>query len=165
MTTTGQHKPVHIERLGLDDLDLLLRWRETVLRDVFELPADTDLSSLMEANRAYYEDALASGTHIAGLAYLDGQAVGCGAICLQREMPSPENPSGRNAYLMNVYTMPSERGRGVASSVVAWLIQQADDAGAEKVFLEATPAAKDMYERAGFVELPGMMHLEPSDDR
>jgi GNAT superfamily N-acetyltransferase len=145
--------------MGLDDLDLLVEWRETVIREVFEVPEGTDLSAIMRENRTYYEEALAAGTHVAGLACLDGRAVGCGGICLQREMPSPENPSGRNAYLMNVYTTPAERGHGVARAMVAWLVGQARASGAEKVFLEATPVGRPVYEGAGFRDLPDMMAL------
>lgn len=149
----------------LDDLELLLRWRESVLRDVFELPSDTDLTSLMRENRAYYQRALADGTHRACFALMDGDVVGCGGLCLQEEMPSPDNPSGHCAYLMNVYTRPESRGRGVGGAVVAWLVRQARETGACKVALEATPAGRAIYAPQGFVDMPDMMVLEQEENR
>lgn len=102
----------------------------------------------------------ARARHIACFAELDGQPVACGSICLQEELPSPDNPSGRCAYLMNMYTRPAHRGKGIAGAVVDWVVDQAKRAGAGKIYLETTPAGRGVYERAGFVDLPAMMKLE-----
>ena len=37
-----------IKDAGLDDLESLMEWRETVLRDVFSVDNETDMSTLME---------------------------------------------------------------------------------------------------------------------
>ena len=50
---------------------------------------------------------------LACFAYVGNEIVGCGGICLYQEMPSPDNPSGGCAYLMNIYTRPEFRGQGV----------------------------------------------------
>lgn len=98
--------------------------------------------------------------HIACFAELDGEPVACGSICLQEELPSPDNPSGRCAYLMNMYTRPAHRGKGIAAAMVDHVVDQAKRAGAGKIYLETTPAGRGVYERAGFVDLPDMMKLE-----
>lgn len=98
--------------------------------------------------------------HIACFAELDGVPVACGSICLQEELPSPDNPSGRCAYLMNMYTRPAHRGKGIAAAVVDWVVDQAKRAGTGKIYLETTPAGRGVYARAGFVDLPDMMKLE-----
>lgn len=82
------------------DLPTLMRWRREVIEHVFgEVPSD----ALMEANRRYYATHIADGSHIAVVAHTDGEDAGCGAICFTEELPSPDNPSGRCAYLMNIY--------------------------------------------------------------
>ncbi|MGI6535736.1 MAG: GNAT family N-acetyltransferase [Eggerthellaceae bacterium] len=138
----------------------LLDWRMEVLRCVFELPDDADLSHLRNANRAYYRQALADGTHIPCMAYLDGEPVGCGALCLQREMPSPDNPSGLDAYLMNVYTRPAARGLGAGRAICRWLVAKAHELGAGKIYLETTEAGRPLYTSLGFRDLPDMMKLQ-----
>lgn len=130
-----------------------------VLREVFSLPEDADTDALERENRAYYERELPREGHLACLAELDGQVVGCGGICLQHEMPSPDNPSGRCAYLMNVYTRPQAQRRGVGRAVVRWLVAQARQWGAHKVYLETSEAGRHLYEGEGFVDLPDMMVL------
>lgn len=79
-------------------LPTLMRWRAEVIESVFgEKPS----KRLLVANRQYYLRHIADGSHIAVVAEtVDGCGVGCGAICLTDELPSPDNPSGRCAYLM-----------------------------------------------------------------
>ena len=152
--------PVKIEFAGNLPIEELLDWRIEVLRCVFDLPADADTSGLRKANRAYYRKALADGTHIPCIAYKDGRAVGCGALCLQREMPSPDNPSGLDAYLMNIYTRPTARGMGVGRAVCSWLVEKARKLGAGKIYLETTAAGRPLYESLGFEDLSDMMKLQ-----
>lgn len=148
---------IKVERAGIADLEFLMAWRERVLRSVFELSEDADIALLMQRNRSYYEKSLADGTQRACFAFMDSQRVGCGGMCLHSEIPSPDNPSGACAYLMNIYTTPDARGQGVALTVVNWLVNQAQASGAEKIYLEATPAGRRVYEKAGFANMPHMM--------
>ena len=150
---------VTVEEVGLDRLDELLAWREAVVREVFGVAPDADLGDLMERNRAYYERELGRGGHVACVAVLDGEVVGCGGVCFQTELPSPDNPSGLDAYLMNVYTVPARRGGHVGRAVVDWLVARARERGAGKVYLESSEAGKRLYREAGFVPLEDMFHL------
>lgn len=156
---SGRGGGPELRRLGLADLDLLMSWRETVIREVFDVPGGAPLDALMAENRRYYEKHLADGSHIAVVALLDGAPVGCGAVCLYDEMPSPDNPSGRCAYLMNVYTTPGARGHGIAAATVRRLVEDARAAGAEKVYLETTDGARPMYARLGFEPMEGFLKL------
>ena len=150
---------IEIEEAGVERVDELVAWRMAVLREVFSLGEDSDVATLEAANRAYYEREIPKGGHIACFALLDGEVVGCGGVCLQREMPSPDNPNGRCAYLMNIYTRPAARGRDVGTAIVNWLVGRAEKMGAGKVYLETSKAGRRLYEKAGFADLPGMMKL------
>lgn len=151
--------PVEIVPAGLDGLDELMAWRETVLREVFALSDAADLSGLLAANEAYYRSALAQGTHVACWAKLDDVAVGCGGVCLYREMPSPDNPDGWCAYLMNIYVRPECRHRQIGRNIVRWLVGQARNRGCGKIYLETTEAGRNMYRATGFAEMNGLMIL------
>lgn len=156
---------ITIRQITADEIDTLLDWRMEVLGAVFkeefanDSKADQLMSDLRLANRVYYERALANGIHIACFAELDGKPVACGSLCLQEELPSPDNLSGKCAYIMNMYTRPEARGKGVATAVLNWIVDQAKAHGAGKIYLETTPAGRAVYERAGFVDYPAMMKL------
>ena len=141
------------------DIDLLMSFRMEVFHHVFSVPEGKPGEALYEANRAYYLAALTDHTHIACFAMLNGEAVGCGGICIQEEMPSPDNASGRNAYLMNIYTRESFRGRGIGRHTVEWLIEKARETGAEKIFLETSEAGRRLYEEIGFKPMKDYLKL------
>lgn len=140
----------------------LMHWRRIVLRNVF---GEEPSKAILLANRRYYIDHIADGTHIAIVASADGTDAGCGAICLGEELPSPDNPSGRCAYLMNIFVREEYRRRGIGGTMVRWLIDKARRNGCDKIYLETTSAGKPVYEKNGFRELPGIMKYADTDDR
>lgn len=153
---------VTVEKAGIADLELLLDWRARLLHAVFNLPDNANIAPLIRRSRSYFEDSLTDGTHIACFASIDGQRVGCGGVCLQREMPSPDNASGTCAYLMNIYTSPEARGQGVSRAVVKWLIRQAQARNAEDIPRSHT-AGRHVYEKTGFIDMPHMMVLAKTE--
>ncbi len=146
-----------IRKADSSDLAELMRWREVVLREVFSIPTGEDVTELLAANRTYYQTALETGEHIACFACVEEEIVGCGGVCLYREMPSPDNPSGKCGYLMNIYTLPAMRQRGVGKKVVQWLVLEAKRWGAEKIYLEASEQAYPLYRSLGFQDMTGYL--------
>lgn len=150
---------IEIRQAKSADIDLLVRWRMEVLREVFGIFADARANELERANREYYRQALDSGGHIACFANINGEIVGCGGVCIYDEMPSPDNESGRCAYLMNIYTRKRFRGMGVGTAIVKWLVGRARALGISKIYLETTEDAEGLYRKAGFLEMAGYMKL------
>lgn len=132
----------------------LMYWRREVIENVFGLIPS---KRLLAANRLYYRSHIADGTHIAVVAEANDAEAGCGAICLTEELPSPDNPSGRCAYLMNIYVRKEYRGQGIGRSIVRWLVEKAKESGCDKIYLETTESARPLYIGTGFKELPGIM--------
>ncbi len=153
---------IEIRQAGIDEIDTLMEWRMRVLKEVFSLAPRQVAEDLARENRAYYLRAIPEGSHRACFAILDGQIVGCGGVCFYREMPSPDNASGKCAYLMNVYTRPEYQGRGVGTQVAEWLINEAHTWGAEKIYLETSEAGRRLYKRLGFDEMRDYMKLPRS---
>ncbi len=142
-----------------DDISLLIEWRIEVLKDVFSIPKEKSTDELKAANLDYYRAALKDGSHIACLAYYDGEPVGCGGMCLYNEMPSPDNPSGKCAYLMNIYTRPGFRKKGIAKKTVGWLAARAVSGGITKIYLETSEAGRKMYRDMGFEPMRDYLQL------
>lgn len=138
----------------LTDIDELMAWRREVIATVFDVEPD---AALAEANRLYYLRHLADGTHVAYVALHDGREAGCGSICLTDELPSPDNPTGRCAYLMNIYVRRGFRKHGVAHDIVRRLVGDAMSRGCGKIYLESTDMAKPLYREIGFHPMENMM--------
>ncbi len=150
---------VTVRIAGLHELETLMEWRMRVLAEVFGAGWDAD--AIRESNEAYYREHLADATHTACLAVDEnsGDIVGCGGICYQTEMPSPDNPSGTCGYLMNIFTLPERRGEGVGRKIVEFLIGDAEARGTGKVYLESSEVAKPLYRSVGFSDLTDYMKL------
>lgn len=138
------------------DLRELARWRREVIVHVFGEAPD---ESLMEANETYYRANVASGAHVAYVAEVDGRGAGCGAVCFSEELPSPDNPSGKCAYLMNIYVREPFRSHGLGHEIVKKLIAKARERGCGKIYLETTDDGRQLYTSLGFKDMKDMMKL------
>ncbi len=138
----------------IKDIPTLMDWREEVIEHVFgHIPDET----LLMANRQFYEKHIADGTHYAIVAEYDEEQCGCGAVCFTEELPSPDNTSGRCAYLMNIYVREPFRKHGLAHKIVSRLIQEATHRGCGKIYLETTDDGRPVYQSLGFRNLPDIM--------
>ena len=133
-----------------------------VLHEVFGIPQDQPMEELEKESRRYYQEELASGGHVACFACLGDEIAGCGGVCIYQEMPSPDNPTGKCAYLMNIYTRPKYRKQGIGDAIVSWLTGQAVQKGISKIYLETSQAGRRLYQKNGFVPMQDMMKLPVS---
>lgn len=140
----------------IKDLPTLMLWRREVIGEVFGMHAD---AALCDANMRYYTTHISDGTHLAFIAGTDDADCGCGAICLTQELPSPDNKSGRCAYLMNIYVRARFRNHGIGHLIVRHLIDIARQCGCGKIYLETTDAGRSIYRSLGFTDMPDMMKL------
>lgn len=87
------------------------------------------------------------------------RVVGAGGVSFFQVMPTVHNPSGNKAYIMNMYTHPDYRRRGVALKALDLLVQEAKRRGVTAISLEATEMGRPLYEKYGFVAMPHEMEL------
>lgn len=143
-----------IELRKIKSLTTLMRWRAEVIAHVFQQVPD---SCLLEANRKYYIKHIADNTHVAYVAMYDDDEAGCGAICFADELPSPDNPTGKCAYLMNIYVREAFRRQGIGHAIVNALVKVAKTRDCGKIFLETTADGRPLYESLGFSDMHDMM--------
>lgn len=142
-----------------DDLELLVDTRITVLRAANRLDDSADMTEVRQSSRDYYRDALTDGSHVAYLVLDGDRVIGTGGVSFFRVMPTYHNPSGRKAYIMNMYTDPDYRRRGIAMHTLDLLVEEAQKRGITAISLEATAMGRELYERFGFVAMQNEMEL------
>ncbi|WFL77046.1 GNAT family N-acetyltransferase [Altererythrobacter arenosus] len=92
---------------------------------------------------------------VIAIAELDGEVVGCGAL-----VPPHHSPDDGQEWLelVKMATDPDAQGKGVASQVMTFLIDEARARGCDALWLETNDrlgAATRLYERKGFQRLEG----------
>lgn len=147
------------KKATLDDLDILTETRIEVLRATNQLSDDADMSEVKARSYEYYRKALQDGTHIAYLIFDGDKFAGAGGVSFFQVMPTYHNPSGRKAYIMNMYTKPEYRRRGIAFITLDLLVHDAREKGITAISLEATAMGRPLYEKYGFVEMWNEMEL------
>jgi GNAT superfamily N-acetyltransferase len=98
----------------------------------------------------YFQATLATGEFQAWLATANGQIVGTSGLVYMSRPPSYNNLSGRDAYIMNMYTLPAWRGRGIGTALFQQVLDEIRTSGSGKVLLHATEQGRALYEKFGF---------------
>lgn len=143
-----------------------MRFRKAVTTDIPQLInfrkillSHEDNSSMDEIFRIYFDSSLSDNSLVVWVADDDGVVVSTVCFCLCRFAPRFDNPSGRVAYMTNVYTLPNYRRRGIVSKLVSEAVDDLKTQGIGKVLLHSSDVAKPMYESLGFVEAKNYMSL------
>ena len=153
-------KRFEYKKATMKDVDELVRTRIIVLRAANKLSDDVDMSLVEKESYAYYRYALKTGEHIAYLVYDNGKFIGAGGVSFYQVMPTYHNPTGKKAYIMNMYTNPEYRRQGIAYHTLDLLIKDARKQGISQIALEATDMGRPLYERYGFVKMEDKMELK-----
>ncbi|MGN1020600.1 MAG: GNAT family N-acetyltransferase [Aristaeellaceae bacterium] len=144
---------IRCERVTEARLSAALDLREACMKEASgrdALPGD------FRARTARY---LREGDQLTLLALAGDVCAGCATLCFVRVLPTAEHPTGLRAHLMNVYTVPAFRRRGIARTLVTALIGEARQRGATEIALDATPAGRPLYRALGFRERGEAMTL------
>jgi GNAT superfamily N-acetyltransferase len=164
----GDPGGVTIRRATVEDIDELVRLRVAMMSEISSHDgAETRAEAgkgLAETNRAYLRETMPSGEFVAYVAESGGAIVATSGLRMYRMAPHSGNLLGIGAYVLNMYTVPAWRGRGLASALLERLVEHARSCGARSVSLRATDAGRPVYERFGFASDPAHMTFHIADE-
>lgn len=115
------------------------------------------LTALRKQLVDFFLKATANNTCISILAEYDSEVVGIGTVHLRDMAGNFRNPTGKWGYIMNMYTIPEFRKKGICSEVLNQLIIEARKAGTTAFELHATAEGEPVYLKGGFI-----IHNEPT---
>lgn len=145
-----------------EDLDGVVDLRMAFLRemqpDALELEDD-----VRKLTRRYVKDRLPTGEFLVWLAEEDGEIVGTGGLVFFHRPPTLSYKCEAHAYILNMYTLPEWRGRGVASVLLHHIVEYVKTTPVRRISLHASEMGRSIYERAGFKPSDGAMTLNLSD--
>ena len=110
------------------------------------------LDAMVVATGPWLESALTDGSYLGWLAEDPGQHVIAGGGVLLSSWPSrPGDSNTRRALIINVYTEPEYRQRGLARQIMSLIIQRLKEQSFLSVALHASAEGRHLYETLGFV--------------
>ncbi len=137
------------------DVDDLVQLRKRQL-------VDEGLSALCNIDSeltAYFENGLSTGAFVAWVAVDNGEIVATGGLCFYQLPPTYANPSGKVAYVTNMFTAQPYRRRGIASALLKKVLSEVRCMGYTSARLHASCDGKGLYKRFGFIETEGHMAI------
>ena len=139
-----------IREATVADIPEILRQRCAMYREMGSLD-ETLLAQMVESSTPYLQQAIPEGSLHAWLVQtMSGDSVGGGAVIVSSWLSRPHSLQPRQAFILNVYTYPQHRRRGVARSVMQTMIGWCREQGFAYVSLHASPDGKPLYAGMGF---------------
>jgi GNAT superfamily N-acetyltransferase len=152
-----------IRRATAADAATIAHQRSCMFLDMGQLAAD-EVEAVERVTHEQLEPLLASGEYLGWVVEIDGAVVAGAGVFLHRLLPRLENPDGRpEAYVLNVYTDPVFRRRGLARKLMETIRDWCAEEGLPRVSLHASNAGRPMYEQLGF-RVSNEMRLEIGSD-
>ncbi len=150
-----------IRRATVADVEVIVSHRRRMFSDM-GLGDDTAREAMAAAARTLIRASLQDGSYQGWLAEENGRVVAGGGVAIVSFQPTPVDPGPRRAWILNMYTEPDYRRRGLAMQILRAIVCWCREQGLRQVFLQASEAGRPLYERAGFRPTSEMrLNLEP----
>ena len=141
---------IEYRKATINDIEDLLKVRIDFLYNANNIRNENDEMILLLSNREFLSSSLLDGSFEQFLA-LDGtKIVATSSISYYYLPPNAMRPSGKVAYIGNMFTYPEYREQGIATTLFALSVEAARNANCKEICLDATDMGKPIYEKYGF---------------
>lgn len=135
----------------LDDTATIIHHRNAMFADMNV--GTTQSRTQMDMNfDSWLRRELSNGHYLGWLACHADTVIAGAGLWLIDNAPSPDGFAGRLPYLLNVYTEPEYRKRGLARQLVTQVIDYCREHQYPKIRLHASIYGRPLYEQLGFVD-------------
>ena len=149
-------------RATVADAGVIARHRVAMFRDMGVL-VEREAPALHAASEAYLTAALRSGEYLGWVVEAQGQVVAGGGALIRPLLPRPGcSQDSTEAYVLNVYTEPGHRRRGLARQLMRVILEWCTAQGITRVSLHASDDGRPLYVAMGFLQTNEMrLELQP----
>jgi GNAT superfamily N-acetyltransferase len=143
-------------RATVSDAAIVARHRVEMFRDMGQVPADELATTLLEESTSALAVWLADGSYVGWLARDAHQVVAGVGAHIKPQLPRITHDATRVAassvpLVVNVYTEPPWRRRGIARALMNTVLQWSTAQGFDRVVLHASETGRPLYASLGFV--------------
>lgn len=138
-----------IREATVEDIPEILRQRRGMYEDM-DYKDPQALAAMLSTSETYLHHAVAEGSFRGWLALIEGHAVAGGAILLSPWPSHPYDGQCRRATILNLYTYPEHRRKGIARRLMQIMIDWCRKQQFAVVYLHASKDGRHLYEQLGF---------------
>lgn len=147
-----------IKRLNIEDVESFLHLRLNLFCELQEIERDDDVEKLKNSTMEYYLKNIDKTLITYGVIEKD-KIVSIGSLCLFERIPYIENLSGKEGYILNIYTLPEYRKKGYGKEITKKLIEYSKDIGIKRLWLNTSNEGKKLYSKLGFKNKENEMEI------
>ncbi len=148
-----------LRRAVTADIPVLVRHRIEMFRSMVDLPG-RKAAVIAAAFRRLLRRDLPRGGYLAWVAEREGEVVAGAGVVLRPVLPRPWAPRGGvEAHVLNVFTEPEHRRRGLARRLTREVLAWARREKVAVVTLHASDMGRPVYESLGFTQTREMQVL------
>lgn len=144
-------------RAQIQDVEVLVTSRIDFLVEFLGRPAEQLVHELSNQLRVYFSESIKNESYISYLAKYQNHVVGVGGMVIRQQPGHFKNPSGRVAYIMNMWTVPDFRRKGICTHLLDQLVEHTRAMGITAFELHASKEGEPVYVKNGF-----KLHTEPT---
>jgi len=142
--------PFTIREARPDEAEVVLSHRRSMFRDMGEGTV-VELDRMVDVAGPWLARAMADGSYRHWLAIdAAGDIAGGGGVLLSPWPANPRDLCTQRAMILNVYTEPEFRRRGIAREVMLTIVEWLKKQGFRGVNLHASEEGRGLYEALGF---------------
>ena len=144
---------VVFRKLNENDRDLFVNLRIKFLMDCFnDKINNTDKKQIENNLYIYFDEHISKNDFIGIVGEYNGNIVSTVYLIILDYPANPNLINGKVGKLLNVYTFPEYRKKGIAKLLLEEIIKEAKSLGINRINLNATEAGYNLYKKLGFKE-------------
>ncbi|MBR1384641.1 MAG: GNAT family N-acetyltransferase [Ruminococcus sp.] len=145
------------EKADTDDIKELVELRIAYLLEDHGGIPQSSLSLIAEKLPEYFREHL-NNDLLVFVCRNENSIVSCCFLYISEKPPNPSFISGKTGTVLNVYTRPQFRRKGIAAELIRALLKEAKAKELDYVELKATDAGYGFYKSLGFEDMVSKYH-------
>jgi GNAT superfamily N-acetyltransferase len=139
-------------RLCQKDMALFIKLRLDFMSESHKDLEETEKVKITASLKDYFERYIETNDFIGIVCEYNGQAVSTTYLVINERPANRTTVNGKVGTLLNVYTYPEYRRKGIGTEVIKRIIEEAKKQNISAIDLLATEDGKKVYEKLGFTE-------------
>ena len=137
-------------KLDEKDRELFIQLRMEYILETFK---NVNKIKYLENNlKLYFNEHINKKDFIGIIGEFNGRVVSVAYLIITDFPPNPGIKEGKCGTLLNVFTFPEYRKKGIAKKLIEKIINEAKFMGIESIELKSTEDGYNLYKNLGFVE-------------
>lgn len=145
------------ENANINDISALVELRIAYLLEDYGNLVENKLTIIVNNLYSYFQEHLNKDL-LVFICRDKNKIVSCCFLCVTEKPSNPTFINGKTGTILNVYTKPEYRKKGIAGNLLKMLLAESEKIGLDFVELKATDSGYNLYKSIGFEDVMSKYH-------